>query len=76
MAADTALSSQKSALMREISILQDQVETLQETISKERSHASEKQEALLREIADLRAKLERANTIIELYDEGRLKPKE
>ena len=38
MAADTALSSQKSALMREISILQDQVETLQETLSKERSH--------------------------------------
>ena len=38
MAADTALSSQKSALMREITILQDQVETLQETLSKERSH--------------------------------------
>lgn len=76
MAADTALSSQKSSLMREISILQDRVETLQETLSNERSQSSEKHEALLREIADLRAKLERANTIIELYDEGRLKPKE
>ena len=76
MAADTALSSQKSAMMREITILQDRVEGLEETLSQERSQSSEKQEALLREIAELRAKLERANTIIELYDEGRLKPKE
>lgn len=76
MAADTALSSQKTSMLREIAILEDRVEDLEERLSDERSKSSEKQEALLREIADLRAKLERSNTIIELYEEGRLKPKD
>ena len=62
-AAETAVSSQRSALLREISMLQDRIATLEEELAKTR----EGREELISELAA-------ANRELELWRAGRLKP--
>lgn len=71
-AADNALEYQRRALQREIAMLQERVSTLEAKLDNERIN-SDKQ---LREISDLNGQLQRALTLVELYEQGRLKPKE
>ncbi len=82
-AAETALSTEKRSLMREIAMLQERVEQLLADRAVDRAEVT----ALLREIGDLRAGHEReigdvraelreAQTLLKLYEQGRLKPKE
>jgi DNA-binding transcriptional MerR regulator len=76
LAAENALSTQKAALMREITLLGERVEQLEQLVVTERQQAMEKQEALLRELAEVRADLRAAEQLIGLYEAGRIKPKE
>jgi DNA-binding transcriptional MerR regulator len=70
VAADMAIDEAKKALLREIVMLNERLEKAEQQISAER----EKNEAFLREIANLRAQLSEAQTIAKLYETGRLKP--
>ena len=80
-AADAALSTERRALLREITTLQQRVEHLENKLDDERTE----RDKLLREIGDLRAqvgqkdadlirKLARAETLLELWQTGKLKP--
>ena len=70
--AQTAITIERQALLREIGTLQNNVRELKTELSTERGD----KEKLLREIADLNGQLQRALTLVELYEQGRLKPKE
>ena len=80
-AADAALSTERRALLREITTLQERVEHLESKLDEERVE----RDKLLREIGDLRAQvsekdaelirqLSRAETLLELWQTGKLKP--
>jgi DNA-binding transcriptional MerR regulator len=71
-AADAALSAERRALLREIGFLQQRIEQLEAERQTDRAAL----EALLREIADLTGQLQRALTLNELHEQGRIKPKE
>ena len=71
-AADNALDYQRRALQREIAMLQERVSDLETKLDNERVG----RDALLREIADLTGQLQRSLALNELYESGRLKPKE
>jgi DNA-binding transcriptional MerR regulator len=70
--AQTAITIERQALLREISTLQNNVRELKGELVDER----EDKEKLLRELADLNGQLQRALLQVELYEQGRLKPKE
>lgn len=65
-----AFNVERRALLREIASWQEQARDLKAELVDERDD----KEALLREIAELTGKLERALNTVELYDSGRLKP--
>lgn len=71
-AAEAALSAERKALMREIGFLQERVEELEDKLADERENSDRQ----LRELSELNGKLQRALTLVELYEDGRLKPKE
>ena len=71
-AADSALGAERRALLREIAFLEERVGRLEEKLGEERSTSDER----LREIVDLNGKLQRALALVELYEQGRIKPKE
>jgi len=62
----------RRALMRENAVLQERIDQLEAKLDEDRDD----REKLLREIGDLTADLRAAQQLIELYEEGRLKPKE
>lgn len=64
-AAEAALSAHTQALLREIADLRQRIESLEG-----------KNDALQSSVAELRAQLARAETLVELYESGRLKPRE
>jgi DNA-binding transcriptional MerR regulator len=64
-AAEMALSAHTQALLREIADLRQRIDTLEG-----------KNDTLQTTVSDLRAKLARAETLVELYESGRLKPRE
>ena len=68
-AADAALSTERRALLREIALLNEQIETLRGALEKREGD----QEKYLREIADLRADLSAAQVELGLWRSGRLK---
>jgi DNA-binding transcriptional MerR regulator len=68
--AQTAITLERQALLREISTMQNTVRELKTELATER----EDKEKLLREISELNGKLQRALTLVELYEKGRLKP--
>lgn len=70
--AQTAITVERQALLREIGTLQNNVRELKSELTTERSD----KEKLLREISDLNGQLQRALTLVELYEQGRLKPKD
>ena len=81
LTAETAISTQRHALLREISILQERVEGLEEQLRREKERreeellkAQEGREELLREIADLQRRLGESDVELKLYRSGRLKP--
>ena len=71
-AADAALSTERRSLLREITFLQERIDQLEAERKAERTD----RDALLREIGDLRADAAHMKTMLELYEQGRLKPKE
>ena len=85
--AQTAIQSERRALMREIGTLQERVEKLEKQLEtereareallkSEREGREEKLMTLLREINQLQASLSNAETELRLYREGRIKPLE
>ncbi len=82
-AADAALSTERRSLLREIAFLQERLAQLEaEHIARDTKRDAEQQaeraarDVLLREIGDLRADLAHTKTLLDLYESGRLKPKE
>jgi DNA-binding transcriptional MerR regulator len=82
-AAETAVTSQRSALLREIAILQERVQSLDEQLASERQRrederlkAQEAREVLLREVAEAQRKLAESEVELRLWRAGRLKPEE
>ena len=73
-AADAALSAERKSLLREITFLQDRIEQLEQSLTSERVKTVEKQEELLRELADLRQRIGEQEVELKLYRSGRLKP--
>lgn len=73
-AANAALDTERRALLREIDTLQRRVDTLETALSDEQTKAAAKLEALLRELGDVRSALAETQTIVKLYESGRLKP--
>ena len=77
-AGDTALafSVERRALAREINTLQENLREVKDELMQERTGRLQDLEAKSRQIAELERKLSRAETLIELYEQGRLKPKD
>lgn len=71
-AAENMLEYQRRAASREIAMLQERVSDLEGKLDGERTE----RDKLLREIAELNGKLQRSLMLNELYEQGRLKPKE
>jgi DNA-binding transcriptional MerR regulator len=78
-AADAAVNTllrENNELRHRMRDLEDKIDSLHREAKADIAAERGERDKLLRELGDVRAKLERANTIIELYEEGRLKPKE
>jgi DNA-binding transcriptional MerR regulator len=71
-AAEASLSAERRSLLREIAMLQSQIEKADIVISHER----ERNEELLREIAALRQDLGEVQAELRLYRAGRLRPED
>lgn len=71
-AADAALISERRVYVAQIELLNDQLQQAQQQAEQERA----RNEPLLREIGELKAELARAQLMLELYESGRLKPRE
>ena len=71
-AADAAITSERRMYVTQIKVLEDQLARAQQQADAER----QRNEPLLREIGDLQAEKARLELLIELYESGRLKPKE
>jgi DNA-binding transcriptional MerR regulator len=72
--AETAVSAQRTSFAREITILRERVEDLEHELMAQRDRSEAKQEALLRELADMKMQLAEAQVELRLYRQGRLKP--
>jgi DNA-binding transcriptional MerR regulator len=68
--AETAITSERRALLHEIGILQNRIDKLEQQVSDEQAT----KEKLLREMADLHRQLGEAQAELNLYRKGRLKP--
>jgi DNA-binding transcriptional MerR regulator len=68
-AADAALSAERRALLREIALLNERIDTLEGELRERRGD----QEKYLREIADIGRKLAASETELQLWRSGRLK---
>ena len=72
VAAEAALNAERRSLLREIAMLQETIDKAERRAEKER----ERNEPLVREIGELKAKIARLEVIVELFESGRLKPSE
>ncbi len=73
-AAETAVSTQRAALMREIALLQDRIETLSEQLATEREKRDQVQKELLEareRLGELRGQLTEAGSKQELLEQER-----
>ena len=75
VSAQAALDVERRFLLREIASWQQRAEQLEKSMADERAKAGEKQEELLRELAELSSKLSEAQLLVKLYEEGRIKPR-
>lgn len=76
IAAEAALDAERTALFREIAMLQSRIDTLEDQLADEQMARRTDAERLLRENAQTQAALAEAKTLLKLYQEGRLHPDE
>jgi DNA-binding transcriptional MerR regulator len=72
--AETAVTSQRQALLKEIVFLQERIEELKSELVEEKERGIADRERLLREIGDVRSKLADSEAELRLWRSGRLKP--
>ncbi|MEO8393326.1 MAG: MerR family transcriptional regulator [Chloroflexota bacterium] len=70
-----AFNVERRALLREVATMQSTVEELKHELTAERSGRRADIERLMREIAEAQAAQREAETVLKLYEDGRLKPK-
>ena len=78
-AADAAVNTllrENNEIRQRVKELEEKIDVLHRESKTDLAAERGERDKLLRELGDVRAKLERAQAIIELYEEGRLKPKE
>jgi DNA-binding transcriptional MerR regulator len=78
-AADAAVSTllrENNELRQRMRDLENKIDALHREAKADLAAERSERDTLLRELGDVRAKLERASAIIELYEQGRLKPNE
>ena len=68
--AQAIVQVERVAMQREINTLQESVRELKAELGSERSD----KESLLRELAEMNGRLQRALMMVELYEQGRVKP--
>lgn len=73
-AASSALDTERRALLREITKLEERTEHLELMLTEEQAARRNDNDKHLRELGDVRADLREAKTLLELYKQGRLKP--
>jgi DNA-binding transcriptional MerR regulator len=78
-AADAAVNTllrENNEVRLRVRELEQKIDALHQEAKEDIAAERSERDKLLRELGEVRAKLERANAIIELFEEGRLKPKE
>ena len=73
-AAETAVTTQRSALLREIAILQDRITGLEQQLERVQDKREAERAENLRQREETLTRLIEAETELKLYREGRLKP--
>jgi DNA-binding transcriptional MerR regulator len=73
-AAHAALDSERRSLLREIVTLQQNVENLASQLAEEQAARRADNERLLRELTEKERRLAETETLLKLYESGRLKP--
>lgn len=73
-AADSAIQSERRSLLREVAALEKRVADLAEQLASEQASRREDVERLLRELSDKERRLSEMETLVKLYEAGRLKP--